>query len=106
MAIQFLLPNDLKCIAGLFCEKESTDYGEKKRPVTTNIRTRFGKHVFKLRTEKGYSQENTCGVSRYALDISGWDRARERNPTLINIEKLARALEISLYDLFIFDVKR
>jgi hypothetical protein len=21
MAIQFLLPNDLKCIAGLFCEK-------------------------------------------------------------------------------------
>jgi transcriptional regulator with XRE-family HTH domain len=78
---------------------------KKKRPVTTNIRTRFGKHIFKLRTEKGYSQEKLAELADMHWTYLGGIERGERNPTLINIEKLARALEISLYDLFIFDAK-
>jgi hypothetical protein len=36
--------------------------------------------------------------------LGGIERG-ERNPTLINIEKLAKALEISLYDMFVFNAK-
>ena len=78
---------------------------KKKRPVTTNIRTRFGKHIFQLRTAKGYSQEKLAELADMHWTYLGGIERGERNPTLINIEKLARALEISLQDLFSFDAK-
>ena len=78
---------------------------KKKRPVTTNIRIRFGKHILELRTAKGYSQEKLAELADMHWTYLGGIERGERNPTLINIEKLARALEISLHDLFIFDAK-
>lgn len=59
----------------------------------------FGKRVRELRKALGMSQE-TLGF-KTGLDrtyISGIERG-VRNPSLINIEKLAKSLEISIKDL-------
>jgi transcriptional regulator with XRE-family HTH domain len=75
---------------------------KKKRPVNTDIRNRFGERIRELRTAKGYSQEKLAEMaSMHWTYLGGIERA-ERNPTLINIEKLAVALGVNLSELFSF----
>jgi transcriptional regulator with XRE-family HTH domain len=65
-----------------------------------DIRLRFGKIVRKKRNKLGVSQEefaDICGLDR--TYIGGIERG-ERNVALVNIEKIAKALEISLPELF------
>lgn len=66
----------------------------------SNIRQRFGLAIKKRRYELGISQEELsfrCGLHRtYVSDIE----RGSRNPSLENIEKLAKALDISLSILF------
>jgi len=67
-----------------------------------DVRVRFGKALRKRRHKLGVSQEefaDLCGLDR--TYIGGIERG-ERNLALVNIEKLAKALEISLSDLFRF----
>lgn len=70
------------------------------RKRETNIKHCFGRAVTKRRHELGISQEefaDRAGLHRtYVSDIE----RGERNPSLVNIEKLAQALELSLSDLF------
>ena len=76
---------------------------KKKRPVTTDIRNKFGKRLRELRTAKGYSQEQLAEKATLHWTYIGGIERGERNPTLINVEKLARALDISLPELLSFD---
>ena len=65
-----------------------------------DVRVRFGKALRKRRHKLGVSQEefaDLCGLDR--TYVGGIERG-ERNLALVNIEKLARALRISLSDLF------
>jgi transcriptional regulator with XRE-family HTH domain len=65
-----------------------------------NIRLRFGKAIRQRRHKLGVSQEafaDLCGLDRSY--IGGIERG-ERNVALVNIEKIARALRISLSELF------
>ena len=65
-----------------------------------DVRIRFGKALRKRRHKLGVSQEefaDLCGLDR--TYVGGIERG-ERNLALVNIEKLARALRISLSDLF------
>jgi transcriptional regulator with XRE-family HTH domain len=65
-----------------------------------DIRLRFGKAVRKKRHKLGVSQEefaDICGLDR--TYIGGIERG-ERNVALVNIEKIAKALKISLPELF------
>jgi len=65
-----------------------------------DVRVRFGKALRERRRKLGVSQEefaDLCGLDR--TYVSGIERG-ERNLALVNIEKLARALKISLSDLF------
>ncbi len=65
-----------------------------------DIRVRFGKAVREKRHRLGVSQEefaDTCGLDR--TYIGGIERG-ERNVALINIERIAKALRISLSELF------
>ena len=65
-----------------------------------DIRLRFGRAVRKKRHKLGVSQEefaDICGLDR--TYIGGIERG-ERNVALVNIEKIARALRISLPELF------
>lgn len=66
----------------------------------TDILGRFGKRVRSLREKKGRSQEafaEDCGLDR--TYISGIERGR-RNLSLRNIEVIAKALGISIAELF------
>jgi transcriptional regulator with XRE-family HTH domain len=65
-----------------------------------DIRTRFGKALCARRGKLGMSQEefaDFCGLDR--TYIGGIERG-ERNISLVNIEKLANALHISLSEIF------
>jgi transcriptional regulator with XRE-family HTH domain len=65
-----------------------------------DIRVRFGKAVRQKRHKLGVSQEafaDLCGLDR--TYIGGIERG-ERNVALVNIEKIARALRLSIVDLF------
>ena len=65
-----------------------------------DIRGRFGKAVRSRRNKLGVSQEEfayMCGLDR--TYIGGIERG-ERNVSLLNIEKIAEALKISLSELF------
>lgn len=60
----------------------------------------FGKTIRELRNSKGISQENLaelCGMHRTYL--GGIERG-ERNPSLENIEKISKALGITMAELF------
>jgi transcriptional regulator with XRE-family HTH domain len=64
-----------------------------------DIRSRFGRAVRKKRNRLGVSQEvfaDICGLDRtYIGDIE----RGERNVALVNIERIAKALRISLPEL-------
>ncbi len=65
-----------------------------------DVRVRFGKALRERRHKLGVSQEefaDICGLDR--TYVGGIERG-ERNLALVNIEKLARALKISLSELF------
>jgi transcriptional regulator with XRE-family HTH domain len=65
-----------------------------------DIRVRFGKAVRTKRHKLGVSQEefaDICGLDR--TYIGGIERG-ERNVALVNIERIAKALKISLPELF------
>jgi transcriptional regulator with XRE-family HTH domain len=65
-----------------------------------DVRVRFGKALRRRRNKLGVSQEefaDMCGLDR--TYIGGIERG-ERNVALVNIEKIALALRISLTQLF------
>jgi transcriptional regulator with XRE-family HTH domain len=60
----------------------------------------FGKRIRKIRYEKGLSQENlalACDLDR--TYIGGVERG-ERNISLVNIHRIAKALNIHVRELF------
>lgn len=65
-----------------------------------DIRVRFGKSVRARRHQLGVSQEefaDMCGLDR--TYIGGIERG-ERNVALVNIERIARTLKMSIAELF------
>lgn len=68
--------------------------------ATENVRVRFGRAIRQRRHKLGVSQEefaDLCGLDR--TYIGGIERG-ERNVSLVNVEKIARTLRISLSELF------
>lgn len=66
----------------------------------SQIQKRFGARVRHLRKDKGFSQESlalACDLDR--TYIGGVERG-ERNISLINIHKIARALKVPAKELF------
>ena len=65
-----------------------------------DVRRRLGLNLKKLREEQGYSQESFadhCGLHR--TYISGIERG-VRNPTVIIVDKIAKALKVRAGELF------
>lgn len=65
-----------------------------------DIRVTFGRRVRQLRQRLGLSQEEFAARSGLDRTYVGGIERGERNPSLVNIERLARALEADLTDLF------
>jgi transcriptional regulator with XRE-family HTH domain len=65
-----------------------------------DVRVRFGKALRRRRQRLGVSQEefaDQCGLDR--TYVGGIERG-ERNVALVNVEKIAKAFRIALFELF------
>ena len=64
-----------------------------------NILITFGERVREIRKEKKLSQEELAHKADLHRTYIGMIERAEKNITLVNIEKIANALEISSYNL-------
>lgn len=60
----------------------------------------FGERVRKFRKEKGLSQEQLAFKADLHRTYIGMIERAEKNITLVNIEKIANALEVDIKELF------
>ena len=60
----------------------------------------FGRNVQRIRKEKGFSQEKLAEVAGVHRTYIGMIERAEKNITLLNIEKIAKALEVQISSLF------
>lgn len=67
-----------------------------------SIKSEFGKKLRKLREERKLTQEDLAGLAGLHFTYIGQIERGLRNPSLINIEKLARALKVNSSDLLPF----
>ncbi|WP_447636917.1 helix-turn-helix domain-containing protein [Flavobacterium microcysteis] len=65
----------------------------------SQILLRFGENVRRLRISKGLSQEQLAHIADLHRTYIGMIERAEKNITLINIEKIAKALETDLKNL-------
>jgi len=68
--------------------------------ISSDILAQFGRKVQQLRKQKGWSQENLAEKTGLHRTYIGAIERGERNLSLKNIEKIAKAFEIPVADLF------
>ena len=61
---------------------------------------KFGEKVRDIRKEKGLSQEQLSFKAELHRTYIGMIERAEKNITLVNIEKIANALEVNISELF------
>ena len=64
------------------------------------ILIQFGNKVREIRKEKGFSQEELAHRANLHRTYIGMIERAEKNITLLNIEKIANALEVNIKELF------
>ena len=62
----------------------------------SEILIKFGNRVRELRLQKGFSQEELAHLANVHRTYIGMIERAEKNITLINIEKIALSLEVSI----------
>ncbi|MEQ1500258.1 MAG: helix-turn-helix transcriptional regulator [Parcubacteria group bacterium] len=70
--------------------------------INKQILTQFGKRVRQERDKKGYSQERLGELAKVHRTYIGMIERAEKNITLTNMEKIARALGKKVNDLVDF----
>lgn len=70
--------------------------------MTAPILTKFGENLRKFRQEKNMSQEDLGFAAGIHRTYVGSVERGEQNVSLINLEKLAKALKLRMRDLFDF----
>lgn len=69
-------------------------------PLESDIKIRFGRRVRELREARHLSQEELAfRAGLHRTYVSSLERG-ERNVALLNIERLAKALDVDICDLF------
>ena len=66
----------------------------------SSVLMKFGEKVRELRKEKNLSQEQLAFEADLHRTYIGMIERAEKNVTLINIEKIAKALNVNIKDLF------
>ncbi len=64
------------------------------------ILVKFGKKIREVRAERGLSQEALADIANVHRTYIGMVERAEKNITLVNIQKLAKALKIEIRELF------
>ncbi len=70
--------------------------------MDTQILKKFGDRVRKLRKEKGMTQEQLADAAQIERSYMGTIERDERNPTLMKVYNIAKALKISAGQLLPF----
>jgi len=65
----------------------------------SEVLRKFGDRVREIRTKKGLSQEQLAHIADVHRTYIGMIERAEKNITLLNIEKIAIALEVSINEL-------
>ncbi|MDP4099403.1 helix-turn-helix transcriptional regulator [Paenibacillus sp. P96] len=65
-----------------------------------------GARIRDLRKAKGYSQEALAELSGFNPSYIGFIERAERNISLRNLEKIAKALDIGVYQLFTYEKEK
>lgn len=68
-----------------------------------NIDKKVGMNIRLERIKRGISQEELADIADIARSTMGIIERGEKSPTLQTLNKIATALEIDLYKLFIFE---
>jgi transcriptional regulator with XRE-family HTH domain len=68
--------------------------------MKSTLLTEFGKTVRKFRAELGMSQEELAYKAGLHRTYIGMVERAEKNVSLLNIEKIAKALNVSIKELF------
>lgn len=66
----------------------------------TDINLSVGKHIRKLRMQRGWSQEELAYQSKLTSAHLGHIEQGEQNPTLETLSKIAGGLQVEIQDLF------
>lgn len=74
--------------------------------IKSEILIKFGERVRELRIEKGLSQEQLAHQANVHRTYIGMIERAEKNITLINIQKIANSLDVSINELLIEDATR
>ena len=69
-----------------------------------DIRIKIGKRLRELRTEKGLSQEKFSFICELDRTYIASIEQGKRNVSIANIEKIAKALDMSVYNFFNSDL--
>lgn len=64
------------------------------------ILVKFGKKVREVRVKRGLSQEALADIASVHRTYIGMIERAEKNITLLNIQKLAKALKVDIRELF------
>ena len=64
------------------------------------ILVKFGKKIREVRTRRGLSQEALADIANVHRTYIGMVERAEKNITLLNIQKLSKALKIDIKELF------
>jgi transcriptional regulator with XRE-family HTH domain len=67
-----------------------------------DIRIKFGHHLRKLRQEKKLTQEDLADMAGMHFTYIGQIERGVRNPSLVNLHKLAKALKVNAGQLLPF----
>ncbi len=67
-----------------------------------SILKKFGKRVRELRTERSLTQQQLADISGLHKNYIGMVERGERNPSLLNIDVLAKSFKISINELLKF----
>ncbi|MDO9574746.1 MAG: helix-turn-helix transcriptional regulator, partial [Candidatus Contubernalis sp.] len=68
--------------------------------MTRNILTEFGGRLRQLRKERGLTQEKLAAMAGIHYTYVGVVERGEKNISLVNIGRLAEALDVEVVDLF------
>ena len=75
-------------------------FAKKKEEMETDICKRFGMAIKTLREQKGISQEKLGEIADLHRTYIGMIERAERNITLKNIDKIAKALDVEISTIF------
>ncbi len=90
----------LTIVCGLSCILKLALATSKSPMVKKTILVKFGEKVRDLRKQKGLSQEQLSFEADLHRTYIGMIERAEKNITLTNIEKIAKALEVNISELF------